>query len=243
MKRCSKEQACTLIFTSFAQARWEFDPTSPDLPCSLWLNQAGAWVHKAPAKGLLELWLGSSAPHCRQASPRGQTPRWLLLDQPVESAQSGGMGTRRPRFTFSRQSPAVKSALIQGEVDGVLSLGHGETELLVDLERATIRSGRQWLKRAVFSIIFGQNPKLGPAPWGFAARSHRPEFWSKKNELQLEVRGLRQNKDKITLQIHDQVRQFSVELPRFAPRHTVLRARAHVEPCLDCAARRDAPEN
>lgn len=162
----------------------------------------------------------------------------MLLPQPVESARVGGMGTRRPRFTLSRQLPAVKKALVQGQVDGVLSLGQGETELLIDLERATIRSGRQWLDRAVFSLIFGKNAALGPPTPGLAARSHRPELWIDRAGITLEFRGLRQARGKLALQVLDQGRRANFTLPRIALRHETLRARAHVEPCLDCAARR-----
>lgn len=167
----------------------------------------------------------------------------MLLDQPVESAQTGGMGTRRPRFTLSRQVEAVKIALIHGQVDGVLSLGQGSTEFLQDLERATIRSARQWLDRRVFSLIFGTNPALGPAPRGLAARSHRPELWSDQQDLRVDFDGIAARKDKLTLKVHGPKKTASFILPRLAPRHSPMRERAHVEPCLDCAPRRQDPSD
>lgn len=165
----------------------------------------------------------------------------MLLGQPVESAQTGGMGTRRPRFTFSRQTRAVRQALVQGQVDGVVSLGQGATELLLDLEEATTRSARQWLDRAVFSLIFGQNPALGATQLGLAARSHRPELWSQKEGLDIEVRGLLGRDAELELQFRDGDQRATFSLPRLAPKHDPLRPRAHVEPCLDCAARRQEP--
>lgn len=239
---CTEHANCALHFTSFANKRWSFDPSTPEARCSVWLRQDGSWVDHPPAEGLLELWFGSQNPQCQGLRPRSTTPRWLILPQPVESAQSGGMGTRRPRYTFSRQQKMVRRALIEGLVDGVVSLGHGETELLLDLELATIRSARQWLDRSVFSLIFGKNPALGDAPWSFAARSHRPTLWTKKKNLRIEIRGLSKRKQKITMQLLNTQKRILIELPRLAPKHTPLRGRAHVEPCLDCAARRRGPQ-
>lgn len=242
MRACEPDQSCALRLTSFSGQDWRFDPSNPQRPCALWLDRQGAWLDRAPESAILELWLGATpGKPCPALRERGKVPRWMLLSQPVESAQVGGMGTRRPRFTLSRQPSAVKDALIQGQVDGVLALGHGETELLRDLETATIRSGRQWLDRAVFSLIFGRNPALGPPESGLAARSHRPELWTQKEGLEIEVRGLLAADQEISLQVHARRKSASFALPRIAPRHDPLRTRAHVEPCLDCGPRRQDP--
>lgn len=239
IQSCRFDQACTIALTSFSKQTWSFAPNDAKLPCSVWLDETGRWVDAPPKSALLELWLGgSSSLSCTTLGPRPTYPRWMLLPQPVEAARNGGMGTRRPRFTLSRQRPAVKHALIHGHVDGVLSLGQGETELLLDLEQATIRSGRQWLELAVFSLIFGRNAALGPPEIGLAARSHRPELWSDRPGLALEFRGLRTREHVLIMQVHDKTQTATFKLPRIALQHQALGPRAHVEPCLDCGPRR-----
>lgn len=242
MQRCAEPEPCQLRLRSFSGEAFELNLSATSGTCAVWLGPQGRWLDQPPKGPLLELWLGE-LPHrdCAELSLLSKpdsTPRWMLLPRPIESAQAGGMGTSRPRHTFSRQTRRVKDALIQGRVDGVISLGRGETEFLADLELASIRSGRQWLAKEVFSIIFGTNASLGKPELSIPARSHRPDLWSRDPNLELWMSGLRDRKSQLLLRAVKprQSAQFSV--PRLAPQKPLLRDRAHVEPCLDCGPRR-----
>lgn len=239
ISRCDPEQACQLEFVSFTGARWTYglDPRKP--LCSVWLSARGQWVQQADPSHLLELWI-DQGPHCPALSSRALSmPRWMLLAAPIESAQSGGMGTRMPRHTYSRQSQRVRQALARGWIDGVLSLGHGETELLQDLEVATMRSSRQWLARRIFALIYGHNPSLGDPPLSTPGRSHRPQLWTQAPDITLDIYGLISRVSTFELVLRRPSRIARFELPRFAPQQPALRNRAAVEPCLDCGPRRD----
>lgn len=235
--------ACQLQFQSGTGHTWSFS-LSETYPCSMWLDAQGQWQTTTPSHPVLELWLGAlpnQRGQCPDAPPSHSTTRWMLLDKPVESASFGGMGTRHPQFTWSRQSGRVQTALLQGAVDGVISLSHGESELLLDLELATMRSHRQWLRHRIFSLVIGQNPALGPLELSEPARSHRPELWSRRQDIHWDLFDLRQNTPTLQLWARRPGRIAAFAVPRFAPAKPAIRPRAHVEPCLDCGPRREHP--
>lgn len=240
LQRCEAQAPCQLRLRSFADHELALDLSDVSGPCALWMSEQGQWLDRPPAAPLLELWLGElpgrDCPALR--SPSRGAPRWMLLPHPIESAQAGGMGTTRPRYTLSRQTRRVREGLIAGHFDGVLSLGRGETEFLADLELATIRSGRQWLAKEVFSLIFGQNPALGRPELSQPARSHRPDLWSRDPNLELWVTGLRDTGAQLELRAVRARHSASFQIPRLARKKPRLRERANVEPCLDCGPRR-----
>lgn len=240
---CEPSQGCQYRWRSFAKHSWKLDRSSP--PAARWLLADGKWSKDSKKDALLELCWAPSAkapclgPRANTANAR-TTPRWLILPSPVETRGRGGMGTRKVRHTWVRQPLPVRRAILSGGFDAVISLGDHGSEIIRELERATIRSARQWLPRKIFAVVLGfHHSRLGP-DISIAGRSHRPEFWSARKDLSVELHGLRGKQAKIELAFRRAKKQARFELPRLAPLLQPLRPRSQVAPCLGCGPRRDA---
>lgn len=240
---CRPSQNCEYRWRSFSGDSWELSNPSP--AAARWLWTDGRWSSHPQKDALLEIcWAPNAKAACLNprpgdAGPRS-TPRWLILPSPVESYGRGGMGTRKVRHTWSRQPVAVRRAIRSGAFDAVLSLGSHGSELIRDLERATIRSARQWLPRRIFALALAFHRPTRGADISIAGRSHRPEFWSTRNDLQVQFQGLRYRRGEIELAFVRDNQEASFKLPRLAPLLDPLRARSQVSPCLGCGPRRDA---
>jgi len=81
--------------------------------------------------------------------------RILVSHAAVESAGIHGQGGLRPAATVHRLHPAVRAAVAEGRVRGVLAGLDRSLQLTEDLDPAMQRVAKIWIERPVFQIVSG----------------------------------------------------------------------------------------
>lgn len=207
-----------------------------------------AQPREAQAQGLQERLVQSIIDN--DPAPQRWHPRWLVLNRPVESAGATGLGTRRGNDTFLQLPEAIRTLLIGGYVDGVIASSEDGSEFISDIGEAIQRSSHQWIKTPVFQAVVGRNQLRPWQRWTRRSSAYQPQLWSRKPGIVLDIDGWADPSCDIELRFvapsstpakDEPKNQATFVLPRVAPRHSLLRPRSHVEPCLGCKARRSTP--
>lgn len=169
-----------------------------------------------------------------------QTPRILVLAEPVEGGFERGAGAQtRRQATFHTLPPALREAIASGLFVGVIAGGERSTHATADLGPVIQRSDRTWLRKPLWQVVSGNasDPVRG--------RGGRRSLWQRGTLYQPDVASFTGgfaivwiHGDRIELDVVARHRRGwrhgRLSLPLRPVTHTEPGTMPHLAPCPRC---------